>query len=98
MLALTVSPCSAAEKLELASAEDSFTGAVETIELAIEEKQKDLEISTGSTADPNTTPASTSGQEPVEIPNASVTTAAALAARRMGMRAAVERFLKRSHV
>jgi hypothetical protein len=98
VLALTVSPCSAAEKLELASAEDSFTGAVETIELAIEEKQKDLEISTGSTADPNTTPASTSGQEAVEIPNASVTTAAGLAARGMGIRAAVERFLKRSHV
>ena len=92
VLALTVSPCNNAEKLELANAEESFTGAVETIEVAIAEKQKDLEISTGSTADPNTTPASTSGT------TASVTTAAALAARRMGMRAAVERFLKRSHV
>lgn len=87
VLALTVSPCNDAEKVELANAEEAFTGAVETIEVAVAEKQKDLEISTGSTADPNTTPVSTS-----------ITTTAALAARRMGMRAAVERFLKRSHV
>ena len=41
-LALTVNPGDDAEKVELPTSEESFSGPVETMEGAIAEKQKDL--------------------------------------------------------
>lgn len=78
--ALTVSSCSTTEKTSLTSAGDTFKTAAAVIDEAIASKQMDLEISTGSTVSISTL----------------VTTAAASRARHMGVRSAVERFLRRS--